>query len=158
FAIVILTPLCESGLTACAGGGRHGAQAGLIEYGRRGALGPRVLKSRPEGDLELSWTDYSPSDARTVPAAFAFPTKLAARACLRYQGGIGQPKEEGSSIRQGAAALGLATFTIDPRQTGARGGLARLKVVTQSPQAISAVLNDSVVDLRRGLDYLESRP
>jgi pimeloyl-ACP methyl ester carboxylesterase len=157
FAIVILTPLCLSGLPACAGGGRHGAQAGLIEYGRRVALAPRVRSSGPEGDLDLSWIDYSSSDGSTVPALLAVPTKLTARGCLIYQGGIGQPKEGGSSIRQGAAALGLATFTIDPRETGARGGPAQLRAVTQSPQGISAELNDSVVDLRRGLDYLDTR-
>ena len=74
-----------------------------------------------------------------------------------YQGGIGQTKEQSTAIAQGATALGLSTFTIDPRDTGARGGRGKLREDIKSPEAMATVIDDSVVDLRRGIDYLETR-
>jgi pimeloyl-ACP methyl ester carboxylesterase len=55
--------------------------------------------------------------------------------------------------------LGLATFTIDPRYTGARARKPeQLARVLRDPDRIAAMFRGNVVDLRRGLDYLERRP
>jgi hypothetical protein len=55
-----------------------------------------------------------------VPALFAIPTADAPLGCLMYQGGLGQTQEEFPQVRQGAAALRMATFTIDTRNGGSR--------------------------------------
>jgi pimeloyl-ACP methyl ester carboxylesterase len=75
-----------------------------------------------------------------------------------YQGGLGQTKEEFPQLRAGAAKLRLATFTIDPRNGGARGSVAQMVAAIQQPETLLAMVLDTVVDLRIGLDYLESRP
>jgi pimeloyl-ACP methyl ester carboxylesterase len=60
-------------------------------------------------------------------------------------------------MREGAAKLGLATFTIEPRNTGERGGSTKLREVMRSPTAIASMLTGSEMDLERGVDYLETR-
>jgi hypothetical protein len=76
-----------------------------------------------------------------------------------YQGGLGATKETAAPFWPAAAAFGLATFTIDPRHTGARAKKAvPLARVLRDPDRIATMLRGDVVDLRRGLDYLERRP
>jgi alpha-beta hydrolase superfamily lysophospholipase len=111
-----------------------------------------------EGSVRLEQISYTSVDGSKVPALFAVPTARRPRACLVYQGGFGQTKEQYPELRDGAAQLGLATFTVDPRNTGARGSAGKLLAALRTPEALVKMLNDTVVDLRIGLDYLEKRP
>jgi len=129
----------------------------MFSYNSRVPLNPRVVKRGSQGAVHLQWIDYTSSDGSRVPALLATPIAGPARGCVMYQGGAGQTKEEFPQLRDGLAALGLATFTIDPRNTGSRGSDAQLRAAFATPQGIASELSDTVVDLRRGLDYLESR-
>ena len=84
------------------------------------------------------------------------PASPRPRGCLIYQPGVGTPKEAAAAFGREPARLGLAVFTIDPRYTGARaGGPIGLTQVFASPDSLVSFLRDDVIDLRRGLDYLE---
>jgi pimeloyl-ACP methyl ester carboxylesterase len=111
-----------------------------------------------EGALRLERIRYTSVDGEEVPALFATPTASRPLGCLMYQGGLGQTKEQFPELREGAALLRLATFTIDPRNTGARGSQAQVLAAVARPETLLAMIRDTVVDLRIGLDYLESRP
>jgi pimeloyl-ACP methyl ester carboxylesterase len=117
-----------------------------------------VANGGREGSLRLERITYTSVDGERVPALFAVPTDNPPLGCLMYQGGLGQTKEEFPQLRQGAAKLRLATFTIDPRNGGARGSAAQMVAALKTPETLRAMVLDTVVDLRIGLDYLESRP
>ena len=149
--------LSVSGLVACNGGGakRH---AEPFEYRKRLPLHAEVADGGREGPLRLERITYTSADGQTVPALFAVPTHRKPVGCLMYQGGFGQTKEQAPAVRQGAAALGLATFTIDPRETGARGGTAQEVAAIKKPETLLAMVLGTVADLRLGVDYLGNRP
>ncbi len=153
---------CLCGLSACGGGGATTPKTSVakpLTYDQRTPLDARVLSTSVHGGIKVSEISYKSSDGTSVPALLATPVGGgSSRGCLMYQGGIGVTKEQSPSIWQGAAALGLSTFTIDPRATGARGGYSALRQAIRSPTAMAAVISDSVVDLRRGIDFLETRP
>jgi pimeloyl-ACP methyl ester carboxylesterase len=146
--------VCVCGLAGCGSGGRHG----IIAYTPNPhPADAKVVDSGREGSLRLQQITYTSSDGRTVPALMALPTSGGTLGCLVYQGGLGQTEEQFRSVHQGAAALRLATFTIDPRNTGERGSPDQVRAALAKPESIAAMLMGTVVDLRRGLDYLETR-
>ena len=130
----------------------------LLKY--RPGLPLKVQRSDggSEGSLRLERITYTSADGTRVPALFAVPTSKPSLGCLVYQGGYGQSKEQFPELRSGAAELGLSTFTIDPRDTGARGSAEKLLAALHTPEALVTLLVDTVVDVRMGLDYLETRP
>src|SRR5262249_52332908 len=126
-------------------------QPGLPLKVQRGSVGN-------EGSVRVEQITYTSVDGTDVPALLAVPTATRAHGCLVYQGGYGQTKDQYPELRAAAAQLGLATFTIDARNTGARGNADKLLAALRTPEALVQMLNDTVVDLRVGLDYLENRP
>ncbi len=115
----------------------------------------RVVARRPD---EVRSLTYAAADGTRVPALFAIPQQGQEAGCLMYQPGAGAPKETAAAIWPGAARLGLAVFTIDPRYTGARaGGRVTLSRELGTAQGLISFLRNDVIDLRRGLDYLESQ-
>jgi uncharacterized protein len=142
--------------SGCGGNGRRNAMH-LLTYRTGLPLNVQRVDAGPEGALRLEQITYTSADGTRVPALFAVPTSKPPRGCLVYQGGYGQTKAQLPELRSGAAALGLATFTIDPRETGARGSVDKLQAAIRTPEALVTMLLDTVVDLRMGLDYLETR-
>jgi pimeloyl-ACP methyl ester carboxylesterase len=117
-----------------------------------------VAEAGREGSVRLEHITYTSVDGERVPALFAIPTASRPLGCLIYQGGLGQTKEQFPDLRKGAAALRLATFTIDPRGGGARGSIARVLAAIKKPETLLEMVLNTVVDLRVGLDYLDRRP
>ncbi|MGH2914999.1 MAG: alpha/beta hydrolase [Solirubrobacteraceae bacterium] len=122
------------------------------------ALHAQVTRVTREGPLRVRQLSYTSVDGQRVPALFTVPAGEPPLGCLVYQGGLGQTKEQFPQLREGAGRLRLATFTIDPRDGGARGSVAKMVAALKTPQTLLAMVLDTVVDLRVGLDYLESRP
>jgi len=159
-AVILVAALASICLVSACGGGGDPAQTAPAPRPRSSSfpLDPKVQDAGTQGDVHQEQITYTSSDGSRVPALLSIPTQTAPHGCLMYQGGLGQRREEFPSIREGAARVGLATFTIEPRNTGERGGTARLREVMQSPKAIAAMLTGSAMDLERGVDYLETRP
>jgi pimeloyl-ACP methyl ester carboxylesterase len=155
---------CLSGLVGCGGGTRESTtvrevhKVQTLTYRPGLPLHAHVTDGGREGSLRLERIAYTSVDGETVPALFAIPTDSPPLGCLMYQGGLGQTKEAYPQLRQGVAMLRLATFTIDPRDGGARGSAAQMVAALKTPETLLAMVLDTVVDLRMGLDYLESRP
>jgi pimeloyl-ACP methyl ester carboxylesterase len=115
-------------------------------------------KAEREGPLRVQKIDYRSVDGERVPALFAVPTGPRPLGCLIFVPGFGQPKEAQPELREGLASLRLATFTIDARNVGARGGPKQADAAIKEPEGVRAMLLDTVADLRVGLDWLERRP
>jgi uncharacterized protein len=128
-------------------------------YDRGRPLRPVVAHRARRKTVRVERITYVAADGQRVPALFAVPRVQEPRGCLIYQGGLGTKKEAAAPLWPGLAALGLATFTMDARYTGARAGTAEpLARAVRDADKIVAMLRDNIVDLRRGIDYLESRP
>jgi fermentation-respiration switch protein FrsA (DUF1100 family) len=148
------------GLAAC-GGGKQQSAAPVVEtltYKPGVALHASATDGGVTGDVHAEQVSYTSVDGQTVPALFTTPASRKPQGCLVYQGGFAQTKEQAPGLRSGAAALGLATFTIDPRNVGGRGSLDQAIAAIKQPEALRAMILDTVADVRVGLDYLESRP
>jgi pimeloyl-ACP methyl ester carboxylesterase len=157
-ALLVVAVACLGLLAACGGSGPGHSSVTPRASDWRLPLDAKAVDDGSRGDVRLEQITYTSADGSTVPALLSIPASERTRGCLMYQGGLGQRREEFPSIREGAAALGLATFTIEPRNTGQRGGWRKLQEVMRSPEAIASMLTGSEMDLERGLDYLETRP
>lgn len=149
---------CLWGLAACGTTHQRPTVAKSLTYDRRTPLAPKTVQRGSDRAVHLETLTFASSDGSRVPALLATPVAGPSKGCLLYQGGIGQTKEQSASLAQGATALGLSTFTIDPRDTGSRGGASKLREDITSPQGMVTIIHNSVVDLRRGIDFLETRP
>jgi uncharacterized protein len=159
--IVGLLLICLSGVVGCGGSARKSTavpEVQALTYRSGLPLHVHVADGGREGAVRLEQISYTSVDGQRVPALFAIPTASRPLGCLMYQGGAGQTKEEFPQLRQGAAALRLATFTIDPRDAGARGSASQVVTALKTPETLLTLVLDTVVDLRLGLDYLEGRP
>lgn len=160
--ILGLLLVCLAGLAACGGGG--GAKPApappvkVLTYRPGVPLHLHVARGPREPSLRVQLITYSSVDGQRVPALFAIPTADSPLGCVMYQAGLGTAKEAFPQLWQGLAKLRLATFTTDPRNGGQRGGLAQMEAAIKTPQTLLAMVLDTVVDLRVGLDYLETRP
>lgn len=134
------------------------SQDDVLEY--RSGVEPDVQRSKreTEGALRVDQMEYTSVDGERVPALFSVPTEHAPLGCLIFVPGFGQPKEALPEVREGMAKLRLATFTIDPRNVGARGGEEQALEAVKTAEGVRAMLLDTVADLRVGLDWLERRP
>ena len=156
--------ICVLGMVGCGGGARTSTtvpdvpKVQTLTYRPRLPLHTQVRSAGREGPLRIERISYTSADGQTVPALFAIPTGSKPLGCLMYQGGLGQTKEALPQLREGVANLRLATFTIDPRHGGARGSVAQMVAALKTPETLLAMVLDTVVDLRMGLDYLLSRP
>jgi hypothetical protein len=147
-------------VTAClpvagCGGGSDQIPKNPFAYDAAQPLHVRVVGSASRGPVLVRSLTYAASDNTPVPALFAVPRQSRVVGCLMYQPGL-LPKEAAAAIWPRAALLGLAVFTIDARDTGARASaLSPLRQALGSPQGLISFLRGNVTDLRRGLDYLE---
>jgi pimeloyl-ACP methyl ester carboxylesterase len=153
--MIIGLSIALPGLAGCGGGAKP--EGHDIEYRAGRPLNAHVTAQSPEGSLRIEQITYTSVDGETVPARLAIPTDHKPLGCVMYQGGLGQTKEQFPELRRGLGQIRLATFTIDPRNTGARGSPQQALAAIKEPETLKAMVLDTVVDLRMGLDYLESR-
>lgn len=150
-----------AGVAAAAGcGGGTGAADGdrPLEYRRGVDLAVQGTARGTEGVLRTEQFTYTSVDGARVPALFAVPDGPRPLGCLVFAPGFSSPKEAVPELRQGLARLRLATFSIDARDVGARGGAERALEAVKTPEGVRSMVLDTVTDLRIGLDWLTRRP
>jgi pimeloyl-ACP methyl ester carboxylesterase len=146
-------------LAAAACGSDAGSPSDDVLSYRPGVhLAVQLTGRRTEGVLRVEQLEYTSVDGMRVPAQLAIPTDQPPRGCLVFVPGFAQPKEILPELRQGLARLRLATFSIDARNVGARGGPEQAVKAVKTPEGVRAMMLGTVADLRVGLDYLEQRP
>ncbi|MFN8036733.1 MAG: prolyl oligopeptidase family serine peptidase [Acidimicrobiia bacterium] len=98
------------------------------------------------------------SDGQTAPGYLTLPTGgRGSHPCLMVQHGFGGDKETARSLWSDMARAGIGTFAIDARLHGERGTPRQLVAAGRTAKGVRAMLQGTVVDLRRALDYLSKR-
>jgi dienelactone hydrolase len=114
--------------------------------------------ARVRGLVSIRHVTYRRPDGSSVTGLVAIPRTDERRGCLIWQGGLGSTKESSAIAWQGAAALGLATFSIDFHLGGrALSAEAQLRAA-QDPAAFVALIRDTVADLQGAVAYLRRQP
>jgi pimeloyl-ACP methyl ester carboxylesterase len=122
-------------------------------------LAATIAATRRERLVNVQEIAYASRDGSRVPALLAIPQGIPPRGCLIWEDGLGSRKEDSAFVWQGAAQIGLATFSIDLRDHGERAVASTpLSRVVREPAALAALVRGTVSDLERGVDYLETRP
>jgi cephalosporin-C deacetylase-like acetyl esterase len=109
---------------------------------------------------------YAGKGAEKVPALIYLPDTASAKhpaPCLILLHGLGGNKEMMTPLAQFLAGAGYASFMIDEAGQGERNsaGANVFPTFTSEQDMTKSLVDDgvaTVVDLRRGIDYLQSRP
>jgi pimeloyl-ACP methyl ester carboxylesterase len=114
---------------------------------------------RLDGNVAVHSLSLRAADGSRIPALLAVPRSGSVRGCLIWQFGAGSRKEDSARVWRGVAELGLATFSIDLRDHGARESSSfPLPDAIQSAPALARIVKGSVSDLKKSVDYLEAQP
>jgi pimeloyl-ACP methyl ester carboxylesterase len=143
------------GSAGCGSNGEASGQAGVVTYRPGVQLAARAPTAATEGPLRTEAFEYTSVDGQRVPALFSAPAKGKTLGCVIYSPGFAQPKEALPALREGLAKLRLATFSIDARNLGARGGVERARAAVKTAPGIRAMVLGTATDLRVGLDWLD---
>jgi dienelactone hydrolase len=155
--------LCVFAAIAGCGGsaerpGTDQSSAELFGYDQGAPLDARFAAQPPYAGDRVELGSYA-GDRDRVPAFLAFPPGERAGPCVIYLHGLTRSKEDAANLVGPLAGEGIGLLAIDEPYQGARSqGLAALERVFQQPPAVAMMLHQTVIDVRRGLDLLSSRP
>ena len=111
------------------------------------------------GGVRLLRFSYRSANGQRVPALLFTPSRASAAhpvPCLVLLHGLGGSKEQMAALALFAAKAGYASLAIDEYGQGDR---TPAKPPTQSQaEELATTVHQSALDVRRGLDYLETRP
>ena len=158
--LVIALLLCISvaaPIAGCGGGGDE-AGAGLFDYDHQAPLDAQFAAQPTYAGDQVELGTYS-GDHDRVPAFLAFPPGERSGPCVIYMHGLTRSKEDAAGLVGPLAGEDIGLLAIDAPYHGARSqGPAVLEHIVQDPPAMAAMVRQTTIDLRRGLDLLASRP
>jgi dienelactone hydrolase len=156
--LVIALLLLLAAATAIAGcGGGADTDTNGFSYDRRAPLDAQFAPQPPYAGDRIELGSYS-GDRDRVPAFLALPPGERAGPCVIYLHGLTRSKQDAAGLVGPLAGEGIGLLAIDEPFQGARSqGTAALEHVFQRPPAVAAMVRQTVVDVRRGLDLLSGR-
>ena len=156
FLALLLCAAMAIPIAGCGGGDEVGA--GVFAYDHRAPLQAQFAAQPPYAGDQLEVGSYAGDDDR-VPAFMAFPPGERSGPCLIYMHGLTGSKQDAASLVGPLAGEGIGLLAIDAPYHGARSqGPVVLQHILQDPRAMAAMVHQTVIDLRRGLDLLAGRP
>ncbi|MDQ3492827.1 MAG: prolyl oligopeptidase family serine peptidase [Chloroflexota bacterium] len=132
----------------------------LFAYDASLPLRPLVdgSRSRETEHANLEYLSFAAPDGERVPALFARPRDVDdPTACILLGHGLGGDKES-FQLYEILARAGFASLAIDARSHGERLDLVTLERLGTRPRALERLLRETVIDQRRAIDYLATRP
>ena len=152
-------------LSGCGGGDSTGDSfaggdptADLFAYESDRPLDAEVVAQPAYAGDEIEEVTYAGADDARVPGFLGFPPSQGPRPCVIYLHGFGRSNEDAAGLVGPLAGQGIGLLAIDAPSHGARSqGAAELERLIDDPRRLAAMLEQTVIDLRRGLDLLESR-
>ncbi len=126
----------------------------LYQDNARQPLAVKMVETRTFSDCRMTRFSYLSTHGQRVPALLFLPLKASKAPCLVILHGLGGSKEMMAGLARFAAGAGYASLVIDEYGQGER---TPDHTGTQAEQLARAV-RQTVVDVRRGLDYLGTRP
>lgn len=153
----VLAGAWVSGCGDAAGAG-HSAR-GPFGYSRDQPLNPRVRALGAYAGDEVKAVTYAGADGDRVPGVLALPPGKTAVPCAVFVPGLRRSKADVAPFVAPLRSLGVGVLAIDPPYQGARAqGPAAFDRVLQDPTRVAAMFRQTVIDVRRGLDFLDTRP
>jgi dienelactone hydrolase len=161
-ALVVAGVFLAMVLGGCGGHAKSGSESsstsGPFAYNRDQPLAPQVVAVNPIGGDETMSVSYVGADNDHVPALLALPPGGAKVPCIMYLHGLGRSKNDAVPLIAPLARLGIGVMAIDAPYQGARSqGKAALDSVLHNPTRLTAMLRQTAIDVRRGLDVLDER-
>lgn len=133
----------------------------LFEYDRSVPLLAEVQQPGTQGTgyTYYKLTYYSANN-QTVPAELILPPAKPGEKlpCVVLMHGLGQDKTGLAFLWPSFAKAGYAVFAIDAQFHGDRKPRAPLELFGTSVYSTRDMIVQTIIDLRRGMDYLQSRP
>lgn len=132
------------------------ADPSVFDYDAGAPLDATSVPAEGTDAAALEEITYTTFDGATVPALLALPTAGDGPfPCIVTEGGFGSDRHAVGF--EDAVSRGFGVFSIDQRNAGDRGIEADLEAAGMDPDLLLDMLRGTVIDLRRGLDYLETR-
>ena len=130
---------------------------GLYEYDRSEPLNPVVSKSWESEGYVAYKLYYRSVGGQTVPVVLTIPERgEPPYPCIVFLHGYGGRKEDGLQLANVFSAHGYAVFSIDAPFHGERSEPGKV-LYSPDPEELKANVVQTVLDLRRGVDFLETR-
>ena len=138
----------------------------LYQYDAKRPLAVKAVSTTAIGKVELIRFSYLSTNNQRVPALLFLPpgaSKAKPVPCLVLLHGLGGGKEQMAGLALGATQNGYAALAIDEYGQGertvpsAKDADPAKEQARQAAQLVKTV-QQSAVDVRRGLDYLATRP
>jgi cephalosporin-C deacetylase-like acetyl esterase len=147
--------------SACAASKPPSGFQKVFDYDRGAALKPTAVL-QPEAETEnvrIQKVSYLGEGGERVPALLSLPKKGKGRVpCVLEGHGLTLNKEEGfADNAEKYGARGVAVFAIDARFHGERAGAIGGEAAAAKLETTYQLYRLTVIDMRRGLDYLASR-
>jgi cephalosporin-C deacetylase-like acetyl esterase len=122
-------------------------------------LGGELGKRARASGVPVDSVTFTAADGERVPALFARPPReKRPYPCVIFENGLTSRKEQAAFLWAPIASVGVASFTIDLRYHGERATRrVNSAVAARDPELLPKMVRGTVLDLRRALDYLESR-
>lgn len=131
----------------------------VFDYDRRAPLAPTAALQSQTDIVRIQRVTYRGAGGQRVPALLSLPKRRRGRVpCLLEGHGLTLSKEEGfgdNAERYGAR--GVAVFAIDARYHGERQAGIGPERAAARLDTVYALYRLTVIDMRRGLDYLAQR-
>lgn len=157
-ALSILNSGCAQQTTTAASHSKYDADL-LFGYDKTLPLSPEEKPLRETSAYEVFRVSYRSAHDQRVPALLVLPKKREGKIpCVMLMHGLGGSKDQLSMFFDPLVQAGYACFAVDAFAHGERKSADSLPVFGAYAYATRDALAQTVIDLRRGIDYLESRP
>ncbi|MDE2127945.1 MAG: alpha/beta fold hydrolase [Armatimonadetes bacterium] len=131
----------------------------LFSYDHDVPLNAVVTPLESTADYHAFSVHYYSVDNAMVPAVYVLPSTLPKGRipCVILMHGLGGNKMQLKVMWTPLVQKGYAVFAIDARLHGDRAALTPLALFGLAPYTTREMLVDTVIDLRRGIDFLQSQ-
>jgi uncharacterized protein len=131
----------------------------LFNYDRSAPLGAEVVAAEDRPEYKSFKLSYASANSERVPGFFVLPATLPAGKipCVILMHGLGQDKKALSMLWGTFAKSGYAVLAIDAQFHGDRAPKTAIELFGTAIEPTRSLLIQTVIDLRRALDYIETR-
>lgn len=161
FTLLATTAACGTtqNLTTPAARSIAADPAGLFAYDRAAPLAPEESLAEDRPEYKAYKLTYSSANGERVPAFFILPTKPAAEKapCVVLMHGLGQDKKALAMLWGTFTKAGYGVLAIDALYHGDRAPKTPPQLFGTDVEPTRKLLIQTVIDLRRGIDYLQTR-
>jgi hypothetical protein len=130
----------------------------VFDYDASVPLHARVRGLAGSADAVMEHVTFDAPDGQRVPALLSIPRAADGPVPCVVLGHGFRGDKASFPLWQRLAHAGFGAFAIDARFHGDRRDAAALQRLETEPELLARMLRETVIDMRRGIDYLVTRP